>query len=242
MAKHTSLNHSVASSYCFHLSVSFSSLCWPPSSASLSLSYIHVYCTAPVRRMKWLFRVSLLYPAVNPLPSETLPFPFPDIPTDMHTQANANAQSIHNNPGTHTYTHSADLQTFSGLLHIQAWTCVCVGIWVGFMLLHVRFVMFSHSPPSCTPTFSSSLGKYCMTNNFTCILSISVKFAVPVVSVHVALMLLLHTPDVYKVKTLQYFSVRKHPCLLVLSNFGDSHAHLCLYVEQVGHIRSLCRL
>lgn len=80
-----------------HLTVSFSSLGWPPSSASLSLSYIHVHCTAAVRRMKRLFRASLSYPAGNPLPSETLPFPFPDILTDMHTQTHANAQSIHNN-------------------------------------------------------------------------------------------------------------------------------------------------
>lgn len=64
---------------------------------SLSLSYIHVYCIAPVRRMKRLFRGSLLYPAVNPLPSETLPFPFPDTLTDMHTQTPASAQKTHNN-------------------------------------------------------------------------------------------------------------------------------------------------
>lgn len=125
-------------------------------------------------------------------------------------------------------------------------TCLCVGIccvFVGAFMMVACTVwdIFSLSP-SCTATFSSSLNRYCMTNNFTCILTISVKSAVPVVSVHVALVLLLHTPDVYKVTTLHYFSVRKHPCLLVLSNFGDSHAHLCLYAEQVGHIRSKCRL
>lgn len=69
--------------------------------------------------MKRLFRVSLLYPAVNPLPSETLPFPFPDILTDRHAQTNANAQSIDNNC-EHTPTHTLRTSdTFCILLHVS---------------------------------------------------------------------------------------------------------------------------
>lgn len=57
-----------------------------------------------------------------------------------------------------------------------------------------------------------------MTNNFTCILSIGVKSAVPVVSVHVALALLLHTPDVYK----------ERPCTIFL--FENIHIFWCFLI------------
>lgn len=99
-----------------------------PSSASLSLSYIHAYCPTPVRRAERLFRVSLWYPAVNPLPSETLPFPVTDSPTDMHTQTPVNAQNMRNNHD-HTPTHTLQpWDAYSNLLHTQAWMFWCVGI------------------------------------------------------------------------------------------------------------------
>lgn len=125
--KHWSLNSSVTSSHCFYLPLSFSSFCQPPSSAlSLSCTYM---CIIHLQSGVWdCCLVSLLHPAVNPLPSETLPFPFPDILTDMHTQTPANAQSMRN---SHKHTPTYTLQTwatYSNLLHARAWMCLCVGI------------------------------------------------------------------------------------------------------------------
>lgn len=98
-----SFNCFVTSSHCFCLCFFFFLFFQAPSSA-LPLTHIYVYCSASVRHMRLLFRVSLLYPAVNPLPSETLPFPFPDILTHMHTPTPANAHNIQQRSHTHTHT------------------------------------------------------------------------------------------------------------------------------------------
>ena len=53
----------------------------------------------------WWLWVSLLYPAVNPLPSETLPFPLLDILTHAHTHSCIQNTHPHTHtPHTHTHT------------------------------------------------------------------------------------------------------------------------------------------
>lgn len=101
-----SLNCSVTSSRC----IFFSPLCPPPSSAP-SRSHIHVYCSPPVRRMGRLFRVSLLYPAVNPLPSGALPsFSLPRYThwhenTHTHKKLLLTAQNMHKCSWKYSHKH-----------------------------------------------------------------------------------------------------------------------------------------
>lgn len=131
-----SLSSSVTSSLCFCLFLLF---LW--ASIICSLSHIHVYCSHAVRRTQRLFRVSLWYPAVNPLPSETLPFPFPDILTTYaHTMEHKTCTKDH----THTQSCTLTLQTgatYSNFLHIWAWICVCVGGWVYLGLFHIEHIL-----------------------------------------------------------------------------------------------------
>lgn len=127
-------------------------------------------------------------------------------------------------------------------------------LWGHFLKFSTQLLHFCaiFSPPPLNPVdFRLSLIRIFMTTSFTCLSSVTFKSALPVVSIHATrryrmthlpLALILHTPDVYKCKTLLYFSHSNRSASSFAGRlFWVTHMHTCTHFvsRDVGQINLL---